>query len=104
MLEILLEVAAGIDVPSEHVSAGRTAPAGRLDEAQNPRDRPLVHILSSAAQPANAFSAVRYRGTWYWIDDDDLGSKGVFTFLMLFFSLAETGVVPQAPVLTVPAN
>jgi hypothetical protein len=47
---------------------------------------------------------VQYRGTWHWIDDGDIASKRVFTFLMLFFSLAETGVTPQAPVLTVPAN
>jgi hypothetical protein len=47
---------------------------------------------------------VRYHNTWYWIDDDDFGSKGVFSFLMMFFALAETGVVPQTPVLTIPAN
>jgi hypothetical protein len=104
MLEILLEVAFGIDVPEAHVSEGRTAPATRLAEAQNLRDRPLIHVLSSATQPVRPFSAVHYRGTWYWIDDGDLGSKRIFTFLMLFFSLAETGVPAQAPVLTIPAN
>ena len=104
MLEILLEVAVGIDVPDAHVSAGRTSETARPADAQHPRDRPLIHILSGTAQPANTFSAVHYRDTWYWIDDDDLGSKRVFTFLMMFFSLAETGVTSQAPVLTVPAN
>jgi hypothetical protein len=38
------------------------------------------------------------------IDDDDFGSKGVFTFLLMFFSLAEAGVIPRTPVLTVPAT
>ena len=33
-----------------------------------------------------------------------LRSKGIFTFLMMFFSLAETGVTPQQPVLTIPVN
>jgi hypothetical protein len=104
MSEILLEVAAGIEVPREHVAQGRTAAATRLDGAENPRDRPLIRIQSSASPPPDRYAAVRYRGTWYWISDGDLASKRVFTFLMIFFSLAETGVTPQAPVLTVPAN
>ncbi len=105
MLEILLEIASGIDVPGAHVSEGRAdATATRLADAQNPRDRPLIRILSGPTPPASSFDAVRYRGTWYWIDDGDFGSKRIFTFLMLFFSLAETGVTPQAPVLTIPVN
>jgi hypothetical protein len=104
MLEILLEVAAGIDVPGAHVSAGRTATATRLADAENMRDRPLIRILSGPTPPTSSFDAVHYRGTWYWIDDNDFGSKRIFTFLMLFFSLAETGATPQAPVLTIPVN
>jgi hypothetical protein len=64
----------------------------------------MIRIRSSASPPAATYAAVRYRDTWYWIDDGDYASKRVFTFLMIFFSLAETGVTPQAPVLTVPAN
>ena len=104
MLEILLEVSYGIDVPEAHVSEGRTGAATRLVDAQNPRDRPLVHVQSSASQPPQPFAAVRYRDTWSWIGDGDLASKRIFTFLMMFFSLAETGVAAQAPVITLPAN
>ena len=104
MVEILLEVASGIEVPSEHVAQGRTALATRLEGAENPRDRPLVRIQSSASLPPNAYALVRYRDTWYWISDGDFASKWIFSFLMIFFSLAETGVTPQAPVLTVPAS
>jgi hypothetical protein len=104
MAEILLEVAAGIDVPAAHVADGRTLAATRVADAPNPRDRPPIRILSGPSQPPDPFAAVRYRGTSYWIDDGDFVSKRVFTFLMLFFSLAETGVPSQAPVLTIPAN
>ncbi len=104
MLEILLEVAAGIEVPSEDVSLGRTVASTRSAEAPTPQDRPLIRIHSAPARPSDAFAAVRYHDTWYWISDGDLGSKRVFTFLMIFFSLAETGVTPQTPVLTVPAS
>ena len=104
MSEILLEVAVGIEVPPEHVVQGRTALATRVAGAENLRDRPLIRIQSSASPPPDSYAAVRYRGTWYWISDSDPASKRVFTFLMIFFSLAETGVTPQTPVLTVPAN
>ena len=104
MTEILIELAAGIDVPAEHVAQRRTVPSARLASAENPRDRPLVRILSGPVAPADAFSAVRYRNTWYWIDDGDFASKRIFTMLMMFFSLAETGIAPQVPTLTLPVN
>jgi len=63
-----------------------------------------VRILSGPAAPPDAFSAIRYRNTWYWINDGDFASKRVFTMLMIFFSLAETGVTPQVPALTIPVN
>jgi hypothetical protein len=104
MAEILIEVAAGIEVPAADIASGRTSPATRLADAPDPHDRPLVHILSGTAPPAHPFAAVRYGDTWYWVGDDDLASKRVFTFLMMFFSLAETGVTSQAPVVTIPAQ
>ena len=104
MVEILIEIASGVEVPDEHVAEGRTlaAPAAKSDAP--PSERPLVRIHSGSARPSNAFSAVEYRDTWYWIDDGDFQAKRTFTFLMMFFSLAETGVTPQAPVITIPAN
>jgi hypothetical protein len=104
MLGILLEVAGGIEAPAAHIAEGRTAASARLNDAPDPHDRPLIRVFSGAAPPAKAYAAVRYRDTWYWIGDDDLASKRVFSFLMMFFSLAETGVTPQAPVVTVPAG
>ncbi|QQS14237.1 MAG: hypothetical protein IPK81_08735 [Rhodospirillales bacterium] len=104
MTEILVELAGGIEVPPEHVARGRTVPAARLSTAEDRRDRPVVRVLSGASPPAGAYSAVSYRGTWYWVDDHDFASKRVFTFLMMFFSLAETGVSSKAPTLTLPVN
>ncbi len=104
MIEILIELASGIEVPAAHVAERRTVPSARLASADDPRDRPLVRIVSGPAAPADAFSAIRYRNTWYWIDDGDFASKRIFTMLMIFFSLAETGVTPQVPALTIPVN
>ena len=104
MLAILLEIANGIEVPNEHVAKGITAMSARVADAPDLHDRPLISILSGSSPPVDAFASVRYGDTWYWINNTDLASKRVFTFLMMFFSLAETGVTPQTPVLTVPAN
>jgi len=104
MAEIFIELAVGIEVPAEHIAAGRTVPSVRLAGAESPRDRPLVRISSGPAAPPNAYAAVRYRNTSYWIDDGDIMSKRIFTVMMLFFSLAETGVTPQTPTLTIPVN
>jgi hypothetical protein len=85
MSEILVELAGGIDVPSDHVARGWTVPSRRPLDAADPNDRPLVRIYSGPAAPADAFVAVRYRYTSYWIDYGDMVSKRSFTFLMSFF-------------------
>ncbi|MDR3531247.1 MAG: hypothetical protein P4L90_11935 [Rhodopila sp.] len=104
MAEILIDLASGVEVPAMDVAEGRTVPSARVASAEHPRDRPMVRILSGRTVPPDAFSAIRYRNTWYWIDDRDFASKRVFTALMILFSLAETGVAPQVPALTIPVG
>jgi hypothetical protein len=66
---------------------------------------PLIRIHSSTDKPGgDAFIAVPYRNHWFWIDDRDMRSKALFSFLMFIFSLTETGGKEGAPVITVPAG
>ena len=104
MMEILIEVAQGIDVPPQDVAEGRTPASSRLPTAEDPRDRPILRVFTGSSRPSDAFAAIERHGAWFWIDDRDLASKRAFSVLMLFFSLAETGVARQVPVLTLPAN
>ena len=104
MIEILIQIAGGIEVPAQDVGDGRTLASFEVPQAAAPEDRPIVAIHSAADRPSSAYAAVKYHDTWYWIDDRDFAAKRAFTFLMLFFSLAETGVPGQAPILTIPAN
>jgi hypothetical protein len=72
-------------------SAGQTVP-------------PLIKIHSSPGKPDDALVAVPYRGYWYWIDDRDIPSKALFTFLMYIFTLTEPGGKDSTPIVTIPAG
>ena len=102
--EILIELAAGIDAPEKDVAEGRTYAGTSVGPDAPAYDRPFVRIHSGDISPSDAYVAVRYRQHWFWIDDADYSSKRAFSFLMLFFSLAQTGVTPHLPVVTIPAN
>jgi hypothetical protein len=102
MLEIILDLGTGIDLPAGGAASGRVLLG--LRQAGEEAAVPLVHIRSGAAAPDMAYAAVPYKGHWYWIDDSDIASKRIFTFLMILFSLAETGQAPAAPVVTVPSR
>jgi hypothetical protein len=102
MLELMLELGFGIDLPAAHVTEGRVMPGRR--QAGDAPYTPLARIRSGAEAPADVYAAVTYKGLWYWIEDNDIASKRTFTFLLILFSLAETGQGPAAPVVTVPSR
>jgi len=102
--EILTELAAGVEVPERDLAEGRATPIPHLEAAAGLRDAPVMRVRSGGEPPADAHAAVRYRDRWFWIDDRDLDSKRLMMFLMVFSSLAETGVAPQTPLITIPAR
>jgi hypothetical protein len=104
MLEIMQQIAAEIEVPADAIAARRTFANAKPGSDLGPRDLPLLTIHSGATAPGDAFASVLYRGSWYWVSDHDYASKRAMSSLLIFFSLAETGVVPSAPVLTIPVQ
>ena len=102
MMEIMLQLGFGIDLPPAHAASGRALPS--RERAGDEQAKPLVHIRSGPEEPPDAYASVPYKGHWYWIDDTDIASKRTFTFLMILFSLAETGQTAAAPVVTVPSR
>ena len=103
IIGILQNMAAEVEVPPEDLAQHRAVPgfeAGRT----LPGIVPMIRIHSAKNKPPDAFVAVRYRDTWFWIDDRDLSSKRSFAQLMQAFTMADTGVRENLPVVTIPSR
>jgi hypothetical protein len=104
-MQILSELSSYIALPEAPIRDGTAfSPAPIAPSGENSLP-PLIRIASGTARPVNAFVAVHYKSLWYWIDDTDLKSKSVFTFLLILLTLSDTsdkgGAAPQ---LTIQAN
>ncbi len=64
----------------------------------------LFRIQSAAQQPENAYTAVKYRSSWFYIDDSNLTSKSTFVLLMQLFALQAGEVKSTGPILTLPVG
>ncbi len=103
ILQVLVDLSKDIEVPATDVEEKRVSPTFE-ETATGGKIRPLVRIQSSAQKPSDAFVSVPYRNSYFWIDDKDLFSKKIFSFLMFVFTLVETGEKAPAPVVTIPTG
>ncbi len=104
ILQIIMNVSSLIEVPDAHVNekiVNPTIPDITLGGTQEP---PLISIRSSPSKPDNAFVAVPYQSFWFYIDNRDMKSKAIFTFMMFLFSLTETGSKEGVPIVTISAG
>ena len=99
MLQIMIELAVSIDVPQEHIDKKYTMPS------QDPGEfKRALGIKVALEKPEESFAAVYYMDHWFWIEHSDFESKRTFSFIMLLFSLTETGGTDGLPVVTIPAG
>jgi hypothetical protein len=104
IMHLLGIMAAQVEVPLEDVARGRATPGVIDADVQNAPPIRLARILSSEKKPANAHVAVNYRNHWFWIEDEDLRSKRAFAFIMMLFTLTDSGDKQGLPVLTIPTQ
>jgi hypothetical protein len=100
MLGVLAQLGIQIDVPPGDVARHLTFPTvGNIGLER----RPVVVVHSGAVAPADVFTSVQYRGTWFWIAADDFDSKLAFTIVQILLALSRTENAPGA-ILTIPAG
>jgi len=104
MMQIMVALSTQITVPPEHVAEGRTIPA--VAGSENFKEDPgqFIKIDSGRKKPENTYAAVKYKDHWFWVDDRDFKSKRAFAFLMILFSLTESGGQKGLPLVTIPAG
>ena len=52
----------------------------------------------------SGYTAVKYRGRWFWIDAGDYRSKAASAFAHILEVLADNGQRQPTPVVTIPAQ
>ena len=106
MLQVMLELGILAQVPDSDISGGRATPGGRPGVARCPTAAaaPFLNIWSGSSPPPETYVAIPYKGRWFWIGENDIRSKTIFTGVMLLFSISDVGVRSAPPVVTVPAN
>ena len=103
IVQMMGNMAADVEVPPVDLAEHSASP-GWESAPSGTQARRLIEIHSSKTNAPNAFVAVPYENHWFWIDRRDLKSKRVFTFMMMMFSLAETGEGQAMPLITIPAH
>jgi hypothetical protein len=96
LMGVITALSRHVDVPPDHTAAGLAFPGQETTQG--------FKIRSSPSEPKGAFVSVKYREHWFWIEDNDLGSKLYFAYIMLLFTMAETSSTQPMPILTIPTG
>ncbi len=107
LMGVLYYLSNGVEPPEAHeranlVTVTRYADGMPFDWSEVLED--LFRVHSSAMPPRKAAVAVRHRGYWFYIADDDETSKSTFLLLEQLFTLTAGEVETQKPTLTLPVG
>ncbi len=62
----------------------------------------LFQIKSSSEKPSDAFVRMKYRGSWFYIDDTDVESKRTYALFSQIFAIQAGQIKVERPTLTLP--
>ncbi|MBL8631513.1 MAG: hypothetical protein JNM81_17895, partial [Rhodospirillaceae bacterium] len=90
-----------VDVPAEDVATRiADSPAGGEDAVP----KRIFNIRSSATEPAKAAVKIFYRGIWFYIADDDIGSKTTFSLMSMLVTLQAGDTTKITPLVSLPGS
>jgi len=104
LIGALFYLSQGVEVPSEDLKAGRAVETLTKSGKPFSWDKVLGGVFKvrvSDSFPSNAMIAVKYRGHWFYIADNDISSKSTFVLLQQLFAM-EASKGKGGPILTLP--
>ncbi len=90
LLQVLLALATGVEIPSEHEKSGKAPPLKPIPEEEQTDFQPMMIIKSGPAKFDRSFVSVRYDDMWFWIEDTDHQSKRSLLYALALITLLDT--------------
>ena len=103
VLDTIAFLSSGVEVPEAHLERGWASKDWPIPGVQDRGLPGLIRIRSSDDQPDSAL-AVRHRGYWFYLADDDPESRLAFLLLAEILRMALSPGEGQTPVLTLPVG
>jgi hypothetical protein len=108
VLQTMSLLAKGVEVPEKHFKEGLVPPPP-LDTDGMPFDwtqvtQGLFHVCVSKTRPKHAFVAIKHRGYWFYIPDNDWESKSTFDLVLEMHNVQITPGCGGTPILTGPVG
>ena len=102
--QIIAALSINVLVPDVHLAMG-LAPS--VEQPAGDRIVPAIpplRVVSGTSPPDRAYTAIRYRDYWFWIDDNDVRSKQTFNFLSILLRVSEAGSQQGGGQLVIPTS
>ncbi|HEV3164014.1 MAG TPA: hypothetical protein VGZ22_08275 [Isosphaeraceae bacterium] len=107
ILEMMIYLSKGVDVPDEHLCRGLAiqtpGPDGTLFDWTQVTSG-LFHVCVQKKRPKEAAVAIEYRGYWYYIADSDHLSKATMTLIQAILNVQLSEPKQSGPILTLPVG
>ena len=101
VMSALHYLSTGIDVPARDTASGKVRITTRVDGTPfswQEMLEGLFQVRVAAAKPDDAETAVNYRGSWFYIPDNDLETKSTFVLLTQIIALHSAPPASAPPI------
>jgi hypothetical protein len=98
LLSCIYYLGKGVEAPAKDIEAKKVSNL-KFTKEETGVD---FSIKNCKSQPKNAYVSIKYRDSWFYIDDSDVETKKTFLLLLQLYTLQSTQKSIEPPLLTLP--